>query len=374
MRLNNNQNAFFELLRAGLWEKDARVLPYGEIDFSAILKLAEEQSIVGLVAAGLEHIIDMKPAKRDVVPFIGRTVHFEQRNRSMNSFISNIVKKMRTSGICSVLVKGQGVAQYYERPLWRSAGDVDFILDSDNYQKAKGLLAPLAVRVDEEDNKRLHLGMTIEPWVVELHGSLRGGWSKKVDNLIDSVQDGMFRDMETRIWRCEETDVLLPSPDNDVIFVFTHILQHFFIEGIGLRQICDWCRLLYRCHDSLDVSLLDKRLYSVGLSSKWKAFAALAVNWLGMPVSCMPLYSSSGCWSRKAERILKLILDTGNFGQKRDKSYKDHTPFIKRLSISFGRHTKDSFYRLLVFPLDSLRVWIKTMGKGLLFALKGGSY
>ena len=49
----NTQRTFFSLLQAGLWEKEVRLLPYGEIDFSAILNLAEEQSVVGLITAGI---------------------------------------------------------------------------------------------------------------------------------------------------------------------------------------------------------------------------------------------------------------------------------------------------------------------------------
>ena len=51
------EQAFFALLRASLWEKEVRLAPYGEIDFSAVLDLAEEQSVVGLLAAGIEHIV-----------------------------------------------------------------------------------------------------------------------------------------------------------------------------------------------------------------------------------------------------------------------------------------------------------------------------
>ena len=52
MKLNNNQQAFLELVRAGLWEKDACLLQYGNIDFQEVYRLAQEQSVVGLVAAG----------------------------------------------------------------------------------------------------------------------------------------------------------------------------------------------------------------------------------------------------------------------------------------------------------------------------------
>ena len=58
-------NVFFSLIQAGLWEKEVRLSTYGEIDFEVLLQLAEEQSVVGFVAAGIEHVTDMKPAKKD---------------------------------------------------------------------------------------------------------------------------------------------------------------------------------------------------------------------------------------------------------------------------------------------------------------------
>ena len=75
---------------------------------------------------------------RRCTQFIGRTVQLEQRNQAMNYFIGVLVEKMREAGIYTVLVKGQGVGQCYERPLWRSCGDVDLFFDAENYERAKG--------------------------------------------------------------------------------------------------------------------------------------------------------------------------------------------------------------------------------------------
>ena len=52
MVLSQNQQAFFELLRAGLWEKEAQLSQYKDIDYSAIMKMAEEQSLLGIITAG----------------------------------------------------------------------------------------------------------------------------------------------------------------------------------------------------------------------------------------------------------------------------------------------------------------------------------
>ena len=137
--MTNNQGVFFELVRAGLWEREARLSQYDNIDYSAILRLAEEQSIVGLVAAGLEHVSDIKVPKQDVLQFIGQTLQLEQRNQAMNYFIGVMVDNMRKEGIYTLLVKGQGIAQCYKRPQWRSCGDVDFFLSDENYEKGISL-------------------------------------------------------------------------------------------------------------------------------------------------------------------------------------------------------------------------------------------
>ena len=173
------------------------------------------------------------------------------------------------------------------------------------------------------------------------------------------------------MWKNGETDVLLPSPNNDVIFVFTHILQHFFMGGIGLRQICDWCRLIYAYHNEIDVSLLEERLYRMGLISEWKAFAALSVDYLGMSSEIMPLYSPSKKWSRKSDKIIALILETGNFGHNRDNSYYIKYSYVVFKAISLWRNTWDSMRHFMIFPLDATKVWwnrffmgIKTVSKG----------
>ena len=83
-------------------------------------------------------------------------------------------------------------------------------------------------------------------------------------------------------------------------------------RGTGLRQICDLCRLLWTYRPEMDVKLLERRLTKLGLMSEWKAFAALSVDYLGMPVEALPLHASDRNWSRKASRILSFVLETGN--------------------------------------------------------------
>lgn len=358
------EQVFFILLRAGLWEQEVRLSQYGEIDYAGIMRLAEEQSVVGLVAAGIEQVSDMKVPQADVLNFVGSALQLEQRNKAMDKFIGLLIRQLRSANVYALVVKGQGVAQCYERPLWRACGDVDLFLDEDNYQRAKQFLLRFAVNVEDE-NKHKHLGMVIDGWSVELHGTLRSGSLKRMDAVVDQVQKETFTEGKVRVWRNGETDVFLPEQNNDVIFVFTHIVKHFFHEGIGLRQICDWCRLLWTFKDSLNRKLLETRIIDAGLKTEWLVFAAFAVDYLGIPEEAMPFYDTSNKWSNKASKLLAFILMTGNFGHNRDLSYYQKQPRFQQKFLSFKRHSSDAVKRFRIFPKDTITAWYRMFVSGI---------
>lgn len=312
-------NAFFALVRAGLWKKDVRLSQYGKVDFEDVLRLASEQAVVGLVATALEHVTDVIIPKMAALHFAGTTLQLEQRNKAMNSFIAETVEGMRKEGINTLLVKGQGIAQCYENPLWRTSGDIDFFLSEENYQKAKTYLAPLSSRGKPERRYSKEIGFYIDQWLIELHGTLHSGLSTRVDKLIDEVQKAVFKGGKVRTWMNGRTQVLLPAADEDVFFVFTHFVKHFFKEGgVTLRQMCDWSRLLFCYRDKLDLRVLESRIRRTGLISEWRAFASLAVDYLGMPVDAMPLYSEDEKWRKKAFGIVAFILKGGEWRKWRD--------------------------------------------------------
>ena len=356
MKQSNNIEVFLDLIKAGLWEKEVWLSKYGEIDYDAIFQMAEEQTVVGLVTAGIEHVVDMKVPAEVKLQFAGRTLQIEQLNKAMNEFVAHLVELLRKNDVYTLLVKGQGIAQSYERPLWRMPGDVDLFMSKENYYKAKTVLLPIATQIDGEDVSRLHLSMTIEGWVVELHGTLHG-WIKRVDRVVDDVQKNIIYGGNVRSWMNGRTQVFLPASDEDIFLVFTHILKHFYVVGIGLRQICDWCRLIWTYRDSIKSNLLEDRLKKAGVLTEWKAFSAFAVDYLGMPQENIPLYSDSNKWKKKARIILKMVTESGNFGHGRDMSFKKNYPFMVRYTMSFWIYTKMALEQFHISPMNTIPSW-----------------
>lgn len=367
VKMDKNTQAFFELLRAGLWEQPGANHDINEkVDWERVYQLAEEQSVVGLVLAGIEHSY-VKPPQDILLQWIGEVQIIEQRNLAMNDFVGKLIHRLRKNDIYAILVKGQGIAQCYEKTLWRVSGDVDLLLSSGNYEKAQKLLIPLADSVENEFTGFKHTGMTFEEWVVELHGTLHSRLSNRVDRGIDEAQNAVFCGGNVRSWVNGNTQVFLPRADEDVIFVFTHILHHFFIDGIGLRQICDWCRLLWRYRLELDQRVLESRIRRMGLMSEWKAFASIAVGNLGMPLEAMPFYDAR--YKAKGEHLVKLILESGNFGHNRQRTRSNK--YVVRKLNAFWRKFKNFCRQATVFPMDSFTFFFHFVGDGLYAAVRG---
>ena len=341
------------------------------MDYARVFKLAQEQSVVGLVAAVLERVVDLKVPQADALALGAFALQLEHRNKAMNEFVAWLIGFLRAESVNAVLVKGQGIAQCYHRPLWRACGDVDLLLDADDYTKAVEYLSGIAKEIECEDAFRKHRSFVIDSWEVECHGTLRGELWRRLDQGIDAVQADTFTNGSLRVWRNGDTAVFIPAADDDVVFVFCHILQHFYKSGVGLRQICDWCRLLWKYRSDVDVSLLESRIRAMGIMSEWKAFGALAVDYLGMPAEAMPLYSPSARWSRKASRILRLVFKTGNMGHNQDWSYVKRSPYLVRKAISFGRHCGAALRHFVIFPWHSVVVWWRAVLDGVAGVARG---
>lgn len=390
--LNKNRQCFVELLKAGLWGDLRSVQEYkgfmvqDSVDWNKVYQLAQEQSVQGIVLRGIEELkaegLELSVPRVLLLQWIGEVRVIEQQNKDMNAFVAELFGRLREAGINALLVKGQGIAQCYEKPLWRMSGDVDLLLDAENYEKAKALLLPLTSDVEPEFVFLKHLGMTISGWTVELHGSLRPRLTKKIDGMVEALQKevhdgGKVRLAEFGSPNGSKVQVALPAPDEDVLFVFCHILQHFYYEGVGLRQICDWCRLLYTYRDSLDHGLLESRIRKAGLMTEWKAFGAMAVKYLGMNPEDVPFLGTmfnvasrpiagakdnDSRLDRKADWIMEFILEVGNFGHSRE--HATGQSFLKDKLFTLRRRTVDSARHFMIFPKNAFRIWLSLIAHG----------
>lgn len=369
-----NVRAFLALTAAGLLGSSRfwKGLQREEVDWEAVYQIAQEQKLVGLMASAfdgcednglgfeIQDVFDRQQSKA----FAKKVYSIEQFNLKMNKFISLVIGKLESEGLHPVLLKGQGIAQAYRFSLRRNCGDVDLLIAAGEFEAARKILVPRAARVIGDNSKDPHVAMFLSRFILELHGSLHVFLTKRQDAMLDDMMERMFSDGDFRVWDNDGTAVNLPSVNVDAVYVFCHILQHLFREGVGLRQVCDLCRLLYFYRDEIDRDLLQSRILEMKLQTEWKAFATLMVDWLGMPVECIPMYDASKKYSRKARRIVSYMLSSGNMGKNRDVSYKKKYPYLIKKLISmrliFGRAVRLG----RIFPRSVLKVSVKGLTAG----------
>ena len=353
----NTRIAFLELVKAGLWgngNPDIRI--DGTTDWQEVYRLATEQSVLGLVLAGLEHS-DVKPPKVLLLQWIGEVQMIEQRNKAMNAFVSETIDTLREQDIYALLVKGQGIAQCYEKPLWRPSGDIDFFLSKDNYGKAVSFFKNRYSNYKDGGRYSQEYAFYTDQWMIEVHGSLRTCLSSRIDTVVDTVQKSVFYGGNVRSWDNNGTLVFLPAPTEDVFLVFTHFIKHFYKEGMSLRQVCDWCRLLWTYRESLNYGNLELWITKCGLMGEWKAFYNLASRYLSMPDLGLRLTGVESATSRHSSNKFgsahDSIADFMVCDSRYDKKAEKLMEFI--LGGYSGNKIKDTLQIAKIFPWKALR-------------------
>ena len=205
---------------------------------------------------------------------------------------------------------------------------------------------------------------------VELHGTARASFGKTVNDVIDSMQEELFREKDFRFWECLGTNVALPSVKFDSVFIFTHFIQHFYQSGLGLRQICDWTMHLHRFATEMDKEWIRQRINALGMMREWKAFGFFAVSRLGLPKEEMPFYDPQ--FAKYSDMIWASMKHSGNFGRKMNagRDIKSES-FLLRKARSLKGHLLWMSRHFTLSPKNTLRALCGTIVTGVAAAVKG---
>ncbi len=399
--------AFLALTAAGLWgegrtcaglgvkESCQNGIDWKEVDWDAVMQLAREQALVGIlasafdageggsVAPGLGFELQEVLSREQRKAFAKKVYSLEQHNQKQGEFIGRLAQWLETNGISPVLLKGQGVAKSYRIPWRRTPGDIDLLFQSAEYEKAKQLLSPKAVKVMQEGKYEKQLQMFFGKAIVELHGTMRVSLSKKIDAYLDSEMERMFTSGDFMHLSCicsektsgqevqnQQIQVRIPPVQLHAVYVFLHILEHLFHSGIGLRQVCDLARLLHVHRDEIDGEKLLSDIDSLGVMDEWNAFSALMFNYLGMRIEDIPLKESADLgpksrWSQKAGKLLAFILSTGNMGKNRDLSYRRKSPYLVKKAKTLWFIAGNAIRLGAIFPKNAALISVKGLGEGM---------
>lgn len=312
--MTTEQNVFFELVRAGLWGTAADAAAFDlQTDWKQLYHYGKSQTLLGVMLDGIQSLpAELRPPRGLYLPWCASVAQMEEGNRKLNHEIGNLYALLRAHGVEPVLLKGQGVARNYRTPLHRQSGDIDIYVSKRQFKLVNRLLRQEG-REPHEANVQ-HCSFDWHGVVVENHRILaqmaHPGLNRRLQRNIAS----WHTTGKTVRFDLEGCEVTVPPLEFDAIYLLEHAMWHLFSMGIGLRQICDWARLLHHNREQLDREAVVRELTALRLDRTARIFGALAVKYLGMPEADLLLpfdRDDEAC----CDWLLDDIWNSGNFGR-----------------------------------------------------------
>lgn len=314
--MSRTEQQFFALLRSGLWESPVeRSLFSGDTDWRAIMKIAAMQTVSGIIFDGISNLPeDMQPPAATMRQLYQTVIRIEQSHELLNDRLIRIIALLQAEGIHPILLKGQGLAQNYPNSARRQCGDIDLYIGKKDYKRACDLVVEKGIVSGNTLESHKHFHFDYKGVEIEFH--------RIVERLPDPFKNKIFQRWtqyhlhgnRLKVWKLNNTEVLLPPANFDALYVFYHAFHHFISDGIGCRQLSDWAIYLHKFHDQIDRQELMKDLEAFRFLRVWQIFGCIAVHQLGLAKEKFPFYTDKfRDVSQKV--ILKDILLSGNFGR-----------------------------------------------------------
>lgn len=314
--MTTEQSLFFELVRAGLWGTAADASRFGgPVDWDGLCRHARNQTLLGVVLDGIQTLPDeLRPARSLYLPWCAAVLRTEDNNRRLDAEVGRLYALLRPHGIEPVLLKGQGTARNYLRPLHRQCGDIDLYVGRADYERVNRLLA--AEGVETEVPNARHSSYRWHGVIVENHRllSMRAPRADRRLQQLVAAWHGTSRAVRFDLAGCE---AVVPPVEFDVLYLLAHAVHHLMNVGIGFRQICDWACLLRRHRATIDREAVACDLRAVGLDRAARVFGALTVACLGLTADEVPLPFDAAD-EELARWLLDEIWACGNFGRAGD--------------------------------------------------------
>lgn len=310
MVLERVKQAFFVLLRAGLWGRlmdDLSCFPLAEAEWQALYEISKQHRVEGILFDALP-LLDAAccPPRPLLLQWCVRVEKIEQRNHWMNQLLAEQSTFFAQQDLQPLLLKGQGLAHCYRHPEHRIGGDIDWCFTSrEAYLAANKLVASQGIAL-----KYVAGYSACYQWKgceIDHHQKL----FDLHNPFLRAYLQGLVRQEQAQRLELQGASVYLPAPILQMLQVNTHILKHLLSFGIGLRQLCDAARLYTVYKEQVDGVDLKAVYRKTGILKWMLLLHQLLVDYIGLPPADLPF-----AWAEKPQGhwMMDEIWQAGDFG------------------------------------------------------------
>lgn len=238
--------------------------PDKPINWSKVLQLANEQSILPLVAYALKRA-KLLSCPEDIEANTEANLRSTAiRNIIQQTAVLKLLEQFESISIHAVLLKGYAIAGLYAAPECRVSSDADIYIEQKDEQRACNLLRSEGFTIASR-RKNEHHAVCHHPKIgcIELHVSL-------FDDMVESV---WYKDIDKSVLKrepylkvsCADGAFYTLGYTDHLLFLVLHMMKHFISNGMSLRSMMDvslYCKT-YRDHIDFERfwMVLDKLKY-----------------------------------------------------------------------------------------------------------------
>ncbi len=339
--MDEHSRNFFTLLRFVLGNGSTGCPVLTLPEWQGVYDVCQRQGLLPFVGHALSNTSCMLKNDSDkvrpefarvIMRWVAAAMQCENVNRNVSRHAVEVARRFEREGFECCLLKGQGNALLYPEPSVRTPGDIDlWVRPRESASRPRNAeedcrkVIAFVRKMDANAEIAYHHVECpdFEGTPVEAHYrpqfmfSLRN--NKRLQSYFAEKADAQF----AHRMDIGEGMIAIPTPEFNVVFQISHIFNHLFHEGIGLRQLLDYYYVITRLDAAARQQDWSAILGRVGLRGITGGVMWILVHCFGMAEekAIVPLDE------RRGRFVLNEILQGGNFGKydQRDHFGQDRT-------------------------------------------------
>lgn len=300
-----------------------------------VFALARMHALTGVVYSAIENLpTENRPPKDLTLEWAVTTEYIKECNCKMDKAAVEVSELLRNDGFRAVVLKGQGIAQLYPHPEYRTSGDIDLWIEGSREEILHYLRrypqknAPVYHHVDCTIVNGIHIEAHFTP-------SWMNGYfaNRRLQKFFRDNADEQFGNSV----HIGGGAICVPTLAFNRIYILIHIYRHFFQHGIGLRQCMDYCYVLKQGFTEKEKAETIRTLRELRMMKFAGAVMYVMQTVFGLDDKYLLIRPNE----KEGEILLNEIMLAGNFGQfdKRIGKVGKKAPF-RSFCRSVGRNMK----------------------------------
>lgn len=304
------QELFLELIHVAVGNQDRLSRCLSDKEWSTLYAMSEKQTMIGICFRGIQQLPqEQKPSAGNYYNWLAATTQIQQQSEMHRKVICKVARHLKARGINAIFMKGLTCASRYPQPELRQCGDIDFVVRSEDFEKTLGALEEIGTvdhsLIHEHHGMAWVDGVTIEP-----HYKIHNYQNPKNDKTMRKLQKAVLNAPACYVDIAGEQIRVFPQVFEGM-FLVSHMVNHVYEEGLGLRQVLDYYYWLGHFDGDKEMffALLDK----MQMRRAARIFGLICENYIGLEKGkgCMEPASEKDI--AFADKFIQDIMAVGNF-------------------------------------------------------------